>query len=45
VIIATWRPYETTAVELIRDFGLELQVVFNKGAVMILPSGSIRRRD
>src|SRR5215467_7366647 len=39
VIVATWRPYETTAVELIRDLGLELQVIFNKGAVMILPSG------
>src|ERR1051325_3310 len=39
VIIATWRPHETTAVQLIRDSGLELQVIFNKGAVMILPSG------
>lgn len=39
VIVATWRPWETTAVELIRDLGLELQVIFNKGAVMILPSG------
>jgi hydroxymethylpyrimidine pyrophosphatase-like HAD family hydrolase len=39
VIVATWRPHETTAVELIRDLGLELQVIFNKGAVMILPSG------
>lgn len=39
VIVATWRPHETTAVEVIRDFGLELQVIFNKGAVMILPSG------
>src|SRR5213595_1305473 len=39
VIVATWRPHETTAVECIRDFGLELQVIFNKGAVMILPSG------
>jgi len=26
-------------IELIRDLGLELHVVFNKGAVMILPSG------
>jgi HAD superfamily hydrolase (TIGR01484 family) len=39
VIVATWTPHETTAVETIRDFGLELQVIFNKGAVMILPSG------
>jgi phosphoglycolate phosphatase (TIGR01487 family) len=39
VIVATWRPHETTAVEVIRDMGLELQVIFNKGAVMILPPG------
>src|SRR5215467_12515147 len=39
VIVATRRPHETKAIELIRDFGLELQVIFNKGAVMILPSG------
>src|SRR5919202_881380 len=39
VIVATWHPHETTVVEVIRDLGLELQVVFNKGAVMILPSG------
>ncbi len=38
VIVATWRPHETTAIELIRDLGLELQVIFNKRAVMILPS-------
>jgi HAD superfamily hydrolase (TIGR01484 family) len=39
VIVATWRPHETTAVEVIRDLGLEMQIIFNKGAVMILPSG------
>jgi HAD superfamily hydrolase (TIGR01484 family) len=39
VIVATWEPHETTAVEVIRDLGLELQVIFNKGAVMVLPSG------
>ena len=39
VIVATWRPHETTAVEVIRDLGLELEVMYNKGAVMILPSG------
>src|SRR5438093_5151628 len=39
VIVATWRTHETTVVEVIRDFGFELQVIFNKGAVMILPSG------
>src|SRR5438445_13710393 len=39
VIVATWRPHEETVVELSRDRGLELQVIFDKGAVMILPSG------
>lgn len=39
VIVATWEPHETTALELIRELGIELQVIFNKGAVMILPTG------
>jgi HAD superfamily hydrolase (TIGR01484 family) len=38
-IVATWAPHETTVIEAIRDLGLELQVIFNKGAVMVLPSG------
>ncbi len=38
-IVATWRPHEGTVLETIRDLGLELQVIFNKGAVMVLPSG------
>jgi len=39
VIVATWHPHENTVLEVIRDLGLELQVIFNKGAVMVLPSG------
>jgi hydroxymethylpyrimidine pyrophosphatase-like HAD family hydrolase len=39
VIVATWEPQETAVLETIRDLGLELQVIFNKGAVMVLPSG------
>ncbi len=39
VIVATWEPFETTVLETIRDMGLELQVIFNKGAVMVLPAG------
>jgi HAD superfamily hydrolase (TIGR01484 family) len=38
-IVATWEPHENTVLQTIRDFGLELQVIFNKGAVMILPAG------
>jgi len=39
VIVATWTPHETTVLEVIRDLGLEQQVIFNKDAVMVLPSG------
>jgi hydroxymethylpyrimidine pyrophosphatase-like HAD family hydrolase len=39
VIVATVEPYQHIVLEAIRTFGLELQVVFNKGCVMILPSG------
>lgn len=39
VIVATWEPHETTVLQTIHDLGLELQIIFNKGAVMILPTG------
>ncbi|MEH1923509.1 HAD family hydrolase [Nostoc sp.] len=39
VIVATWHPQETIVLETIRHLGLELQVILNKGAVMVLPSG------
>lgn len=39
VIVATWHPNENVVLETIRDLGLELQVIFNKGAVMVLPTG------
>lgn len=38
-IIATREPYHTLAFELIKELGLELQVIFNKGSVMVLPTG------
>jgi HAD superfamily hydrolase (TIGR01484 family) len=38
VIAATRYPYETFVLKLIRELGLELHVVFNKGAVMVLPA-------
>ena len=38
VIVATWHPHETTVVDAIHELGLELQVILNKGAVMVLPS-------
>jgi len=37
-IIATWEPNETLVLKAIRDLGLEQHIIFNKGAVMVLPS-------
>jgi len=39
VVIATWEPNETAVLELIHSLGLEWQITFNKGAVMVLPPG------
>jgi hydroxymethylpyrimidine pyrophosphatase-like HAD family hydrolase len=39
VILATWHPHEVAVLDAIRHLGLEYQVIFNKGAVMVLPSG------
>jgi hypothetical protein len=38
-IIATREPHENLVISLIKELGLELQVIFNKGAVMVLPTG------
>jgi hydroxymethylpyrimidine pyrophosphatase-like HAD family hydrolase len=39
VVFATWRPHETTVLQIIQDLGIEYHIIFNKGAVMVLPSG------
>lgn len=39
VIVATWEPHQDEVFHAIHDLGLELHVIFNKGAVMVLPSG------
>ena len=38
-IVATVRPHENVVLQAIADLGLEQQVIFNKGAVMVLPPG------
>jgi hydroxymethylpyrimidine pyrophosphatase-like HAD family hydrolase len=38
-IVATWRSFESTVLEIIRGMGLELQIISNKDALMVLPSG------
>jgi HAD superfamily hydrolase (TIGR01484 family) len=39
VIVATVKPHETAVLKAISELGLELQVIFNQEAVMVLPSG------
>ncbi len=39
VVVATWEPHQHTVLRTIHDLGLELDIIFNKGAVMVLPSG------
>lgn len=38
-VIATTEPHHHAVLEAIHELGLELQLTFNKGAVMVLPSG------
>lgn len=38
-IIATWEPHQERVFYAIHELGLEHQVIFNKGAVMVLPPG------
>jgi hydroxymethylpyrimidine pyrophosphatase-like HAD family hydrolase len=38
-IVATWVPHHAAVLEAIHRLALDLQVIFNKGAVMVLPSG------
>ena len=39
IIISTWLPNHFVILQAIQEVGLELLIVFNKSAVMILPSG------
>jgi hydroxymethylpyrimidine pyrophosphatase-like HAD family hydrolase len=38
-VVATWEPQEAKVLTAIREHGLEMQIIFNKGAVMVLPPG------
>ena len=38
-IVSSWTPAEVKILEVIKRLGLDYQVIFNKGAVMVLPSG------
>jgi hydroxymethylpyrimidine pyrophosphatase-like HAD family hydrolase len=39
VIVASNEPQDETILSIIRELGLELQLIYNKGAVMVLPPG------
>ena len=39
VIVSTWLPHHIAVLRAIQELGLELQVIFNRAAVMILPPG------
>ncbi|HWI57679.1 MAG TPA: HAD-IIB family hydrolase, partial [Bacillota bacterium] len=39
VLLATHEPHQAAVLQAIHDLGLEYQIIFNKGAVMVLPSG------
>jgi hydroxymethylpyrimidine pyrophosphatase-like HAD family hydrolase len=39
VVVATWQPHEHAVLEAIHELGLDLQIILNKGAVMVLPAG------
>ena len=38
-MVSTRQPHEEEVLSVIRELGLDLQVIFNKGAVMVLPTG------
>jgi hypothetical protein len=39
VIVGTWEEHTAQVIDLIREQGVDLQLVFNRAAVMLLPSG------
>lgn len=38
-VVATWHPHEAAVLNAIKELGLDLHIIFNKGAVMVLPAG------
>ncbi|MBE9099952.1 HAD family hydrolase [Vacuolonema iberomarrocanum] len=39
IIVSTWEPHSIEAKALIEELGLDIQIILNKGAVMLLPIG------
>jgi hydroxymethylpyrimidine pyrophosphatase-like HAD family hydrolase len=43
-IVATWEPHQETVLDVIQEFALELHIVFDEGAVMVLPGNVNKAR-
>jgi hypothetical protein len=43
VIVGTWDRHAREMLELVREFGIDAQLIFNRGALMLLPSGVNKR--
>jgi hydroxymethylpyrimidine pyrophosphatase-like HAD family hydrolase len=39
VVVATWLPHHIAVLQAIQETGLELHVIFNRAAVLVLPTG------
>jgi hydroxymethylpyrimidine pyrophosphatase-like HAD family hydrolase len=39
VVVATWLPHHNAVLQAIQETGLELHLIFNRSAVMVLPTG------
>src|SRR5262245_22080871 len=44
VIVATDEPHDVTCPKVIRQLGLELEIIYYKGSVMVLPAGMNKAR-
>jgi hydroxymethylpyrimidine pyrophosphatase-like HAD family hydrolase len=40
IIVVTWEPQQQAVLEAIKQCGLELKIIFDKGAEMVLPPGA-----
>ena len=39
VVVSAWMPHHTTVLKVIQELGLELHVIFNRAAVIVVPAG------
>jgi HAD superfamily hydrolase (TIGR01484 family) len=40
VVVAVWREHEPAVIDAVREAGLDLQLIYNKDSVMMLPAGA-----